>query len=219
MGFYLTIFMINSNYMKKEYLGFHLVLLGQITSGKDTQAKLLQKKYNLIPIESGKHWRKLEKEDSPDGRWLRRTTLLGKPAPVALMKKFLMEEIKKRKAGKNLIFVGNPRLKPEAQLLKKILSNLKENFFAIYITLPDNEIQKRSNTRSSVADRSDDNKKNISKRIKWHKEQVGKTVKYFDSLGKLKKINGNQSIEKVYEDIEKAISHFKKLNKYHENIK
>ncbi len=30
--------------MKKEYLGFHVVLLGQITSGKDTQAKLLEEK-------------------------------------------------------------------------------------------------------------------------------------------------------------------------------
>lgn len=199
--------------MKKEYLGFHLVLLGQITSGKDTQAKLLQKKYNLIPIESGKHWRKLEKEDSHDGKWLRRTTSLGKPAPVALMKKFLVEEIKKRKIGKNLIFVGNPRLKPEAQLLKKLLNDLKEIFFVVYITLPDNEIQKRSFVRSSIGERSDDQKKNISKRIKWHKEQVGKTVKYFDLLGKLKKVNGNQSIEKVYSDIEKAISYFKKINK------
>ena len=195
--------------MKKEYLGFHLVLLGQITSGKDTQAKLLQNKYNLIPVESGKHWRQLEKENSSDGEWLRRTTALGKPAPVALMKKFLVEELKKKKPGKNLLFVGNPRLKPEAQLLKKLFSEINENFFAIYITLPDKVVY----ARSLRSDRYDDNKKNIKIRIKWHKEQVSKSVDYFDHLGKLKKINGNQSIEKVYEDIEKAILHFKKLNK------
>jgi adenylate kinase family enzyme len=52
----------------------------------------------------------------------------------------------------------------------------------------------------------------MKRRIKWHKEQVSKSVNYFDSLGKLKKINGNQSIEKVYEDIEKALTYFKKLN-------
>lgn len=205
--------MINLIYMKKEHLGFHLVLLGQITSGKDTQAKLLQEKYSLIPVESGKHWRKLEKEKSPDGEWLRRTTSLGKPAPVALMKKFIVEELKKRKPGKNLLFVGNPRLKPEAQLLKKLLSDLKENFFAVYIVLPDKEVYERSFSRSSKDKRIDDVKKNISNRIKWHKDQVGKTVKYFDSLGKLRKINGNQSIEKVYQDIEKVITSFKKLNK------
>lgn len=195
--------------MKKERLGFHLVLLGQITSGKDTQAKLLQKKYNLIPVESGKHWRKLEKENSKDGKWLRRTTAKGKPAPVALMKKFLIKEFKKRKSSKNLIFVGNPRLKPEAQLLNKLFIKEKENYYVIYLNLSDKEIY----SRSSRSDRYDDKKSNVIKRIKWHKDQVGKTVKYFESLGKLKKVNGNQSIEKVYNDIEKAIVYFKKLNK------
>ncbi|MFA6393013.1 MAG: nucleoside monophosphate kinase [Candidatus Paceibacterota bacterium] len=195
--------------MKKERLGFHLVLLGQIASGKDTQAGLLEKKYNFSLVESGKYWRKLEKEDSPDGAWLRRTTRLGKPAPVALMKRFLLENINNRPKDKDLLFVGNPRLKPEAQLLKKILNEKKEKFFALYITLPDKVVY----SRSLRSDRYDDNKKNIERRIKWHKAQVSKSVNYFDSLGKLKKINGNQSIEKVHEDIEKAILYFKKLNK------
>lgn len=194
--------------MKKERLGFHLVLLGQIASGKDTQADLLEKKYNFSFVESGKYWRKLEKEDSKDGEWIRRTTRLGKPAPVVLMKKFLIENIKNRPNDKDLLFVGNPRLKPEAQLLKKILNEKKENFFALYITLPDKVIY----SRSLRYDRYDDNKKNINRRIKWHKEQVSKSINYFDSLGKLKKINGNQSIEKVHQDIEKALDYFKKLN-------
>lgn len=194
--------------MKKERLGFHLVLLGQITSGKDTQAKLLQKKYSLVPVESGKHWRKIGEEDSPDGEWVRRTTRLGKPAPVALMKKFLLENIERKDKNDDLIFVGNPRLKPEAQLLKKLLAIKKENFFALYITLPNKIIY----SRSLRSDRYDDSHINMRRRIKWHKEQVSKSVNYFDSLGKLKKINGNQSIEKVYEDIEKALTHFKKLN-------
>ncbi len=194
--------------MKKEQLGFHIVLLGQITSGKDTQAKLLQKKYSLIPVESGKYWRKIGKENSKDGEWIRRTTRLGKPAPVALMKKFLLENINNKPKGKNLIFVGNPRLKPEAQLLKKLLNDKKENFFVLYLTLPEKLIY----FRSSRSDRYDDSHTNMKRRIKWHKEQVSKSVNYFDSLGKLKKINGNQSIEKVYEDIEKALTYFKKLN-------
>jgi len=194
--------------MKKERLGFHLVLLGQIASGKDTQASLLEKKYNFSLVESGKYWRKLEQEDSSDGEWLRRTTRLGKPAPVVLMKKFLLENIEHRPKDKDLLFVGNPRLKPEAQLLKKILNEKKENFFALYITLPDKVIY----SRSLRSDRYDDNKINIDRRIKWHKEQVSKSVNYFDSLGKLKKINGNQTIEKVNKDIEKALDYFKKLN-------
>lgn len=194
--------------MKKERLGFNLVLLGQIASGKDTQAFILKNKYNFSLVESGKYWRKLQKEDSKDGEWIRRTTGLGKPAPVALMKRFLLENISKKPKKKNLLFVGNPRLKPEAQLLKKIFNEKKENFFVIYITLSDKVIY----SRSLRSDRYDDKEVNTRRRIKWHKDQVSKTVKYFESLGKLKKINGNQSIEKVNQDIEKALEFFKNIN-------
>jgi adenylate kinase len=194
--------------MKKERLGFHLVLLGQITSGKDTQAKLLQKKYSLIPVESGKYWRNLAKQKSKEGKWLLRTTGQGKPAPVILMKKFLLDQINKKPKNKELIFIGNPRLKPEAQLLKKIMLDKKENFFAIYISLSEKEILRRSLKR----ERDYLDQKHIKTRIKWHNEQVGKTVKYFESLGKLKKINGNQPIEKVQKDINRAIAYFRKIN-------
>jgi adenylate kinase len=196
--------------MKKERLGFHLVLLGQIASGKDTQAGFLLKKYNLVPVESGKYWREKEKEKGPDGDWLRRTSRLGKPAPVVLMKKFLLMHVDNRPANKDLLFIGNPRLKPEAQLLKKLLTAHKENFFAIYITLPDKQVFDRSLSRVRGAD---DNRTFIAGRLKWHKDQVSKTVEYFNSLGKLKKINGKQSIAEVHNDIEKAIAYFQKKNK------
>src|SRR4051812_48664611 len=117
--------------MKK--LGFNIVLLGMIASGKETQANILKKKYALKFVESGVYWRRLLKEKSKDGDWIRRTSGAGKPAPVALMKKFLINEISKKPKNKDLLFLGNPRLKPEAQLLKKIMADRKEDFFALYI--------------------------------------------------------------------------------------
>lgn len=199
--------------MKK--LGFNIVLLGTITSGKDTQAKILKRRYALKTVESGIYWRKLMKENSKEGEWLRRTTGKGKPAPVALMKKFLVKEVANKPKSKDFLFLGNPRLKPEAQLLKKIFDSKKEKFIAFYINLPDKEIHKRSFKRSKSSVSNDykifDNHKYIRTRIGWHKDQVGKTVKYFESLGKLKKINGNQSIKKVSNDIEKALKEFKNM--------
>ncbi len=200
--------------MKKERLGFNIVLLGMITSGKETQANILMKKYSLRPVESGVHWRKLMKEKSQDGAWVRRTTGQGKPAPVALMKKFLVHEIGKKPKGKDLIFIGNPRLKPEAQLLKKIMESKKEDFFAFYITLPDREVYRRSRARKAGNMKAIykvlDDDKIIKARIDYHKKQVSKTVKYFESLGKMKKINGNQPIPKVTKDIEKVIEKYRK---------
>ncbi len=198
--------------MKK--LGFHVILLGMITSGKDTQSKILKDKYPLKSVESGIYWRKLLKEKSADGEWVRRTTGQGKPAPVALMKKFLIREISNKPKNKDLLFLGNPRLKPEAQLLKKIFASNKEDFLALYISLPDSEVYKRSMKRKSGNMKKDykilDTNNLIKTRIKWHKDQVGKTVKYFQSLGKLKIINGNQPIPKVTKDILKEIEKYSK---------
>ncbi len=202
--------------MKKERLGFNLALMGMIASGKETQTDLLKKRYSLQSVETGVYTRKLLKEKTENGEWARRTAGKGGPLPVVLMKKFLLDQISKKSKNKDLIFIGGPRLKPEAQLTKKILQEKGQDIFVIYITLPDNEVYKRSIKRKTgnmkAIYKVFDTKEIIGKRIKWHKEQVGKTVKYFESLGKLKKINGNQPIDKVYLDIEKALTYFKKLN-------
>ena len=204
--------------MKKERLGFNLAVMGIIASGKDTQVDLLKDKYDLYPIGTGLYTRNLLKEKSSDGDWARRVASKGKPLPVVLMKKFLVEQIKNKSKNKDLIFVGGPRLKPEAQLVRKLLRENKQNIFVIYLTLSDKEVYRRSLQRKSDKNINDiykvfDTDKIIKERIKVHKNQVSKTIKYFDDLKILKKINGNQTIEKVHEDIEKAILYFKKLNK------
>ncbi len=198
--------------MKK--LGFNIVLLGMIASGKETQANILKKKYALKFVESGVYSRTLLKEKSKDGDWARRTTGKGKPLPTVLLQKFLTREIDSKPKNKDLLFLGCPRLKPEAQLLKKILASKKQDFLALYITLPDKEVYDRSLKRKAGNMKEIykifDDKKLIAVRIKWHKDQVGKTVKYFQSLGKLKKINGKQSVPEVTKDILKAIEGYKK---------
>ena len=201
--------------MKK--LGFNIVLLGMITSGKETQANILKKKYSFKFVESGIYWRKLLKKKGAKGDWLRRTTGKGEPAPVVLMKKFLIREISKKPKNKDLLFLGTPRLKPEAQLVKKILNAKDQDFMALYIILPDKEVYKRSLKRreSNVKEiyKVLDTNKIIAARIKYYKNQVSKTVKYFKSLNKLKVINGNQSIPKVTKDILKAIKEYKNNRK------
>lgn len=191
---------------KKMRLGFHIVLLGQVAAGKDTQAGFLMNDFALTPVESGKYWRTLAKAKTKEGELLRKTTGKGLPAPVSLMKKFLIEQISKRPLSKDLIFIGNPRLKPEAQLLKKVLENKKEKFCVIYITLPDKEIIKRSSLRKRDAL----DVVYIKNRILWHKNQVTKTVSYFDTLGLLKKVSGIGTQEKVRKDVLKNIIYFQK---------
>ena len=192
--------------------------MGIITSGKDTQVKLFRDKYNLQPVETGLYTRNLLKEKSKNGDWARRAASKGGALPVVLMKEFISKEIKNKPKNKDLVFVGGPWLKPEAQLVVKLMRENNKKYFVVYITLPKKEIYRRSLKRKQDETVKDvykvlDEEKIIKQRIKVYENQISKTIKYFDNLNILKKINGNQSIEKVHQDIEKALDYFKKLNK------
>lgn len=186
-----------------------------IASGKETQANILKKKYALKFVETGVYSRNLLKEKSKNGDWARRTAGKGHPLPTILMQKFLVKEIENKPKNKDLLFLGGPRLKPEAQLVKKILNKANQDFIVLYISLPDKEIYRRSLLRKEGKMKAIykifDTKKIIGVRIAWHKDQVGKTVKYFKSLNKLKIINGNQPIAKVTKDILKEIEKYRKV--------
>lgn len=194
-------------------LEFNIVLLGMIASGKDTQTHLLAKKFLLQLVETGVYSRKLLKEKSKNGEWARRTVGAGKPLPTLLLQQFLIREIKKQPKNKNLLFLGG-RLKPEAQLIKKLIDQKKEKLLAFYIKIPDKEVYKRSFERkeSKVKEiyKVLDTKKLITTRIKWHKDQVGKTVKYYQKLGIMRIIDGNQPVGKVHKDILKEIEKFRR---------
>jgi adenylate kinase len=205
--------------MKKKKLGFNIVLLGMIASGKDTQANLLKEKYILKSVETGVYSRKLMKEKSKDGDIGRRTTAQGKPLHTKLLQKFLKKEIENKPKNKDLLFLGG-RLKPEAQLIRRMLRERGEDLIAFYIKLPEKEVYRRSRERIKKENLKEvykvlDKEKLIPKRIKWHKEQVrGKTVEYYKKQGIMHIINGNQSIKKVYKDINKVIKeHYKKTQK------
>lgn len=194
-------------------LGFNIVLLGTITSGKETQANILKKMYALKFVETGVYSRKLLKEKSKNGELARKTVAKGLPLPTKLLQGFLKREIAKKPKNKNLLFLGG-RLKPEAQLLMKLLKAQNEKVIAFYISLPDKEIYKRSLSRKQGNMKEIykllDEKHLIAKRIKWHKDQVMKTVKYYETLKIMNRINGNQPIPKVTADILKAIEKFGK---------
>lgn len=186
-------------------LGFDLILLGDPTAGKDTQAAILMKKYSLKPIESGKHWRSMAKKNNAEGRWLRRTMSLGFPTPVVLMKKFLINGLRAIAKNKDLIFIGNPKLKPEAQLLTKLLKQKRRDFFVLYLKIPVSEILKRTKRRARL--KSEDDR--VRNRISYTKEQMGKTVKYFQVMHKLKFIDSMPPKGEVAAQIQKVLNEFK----------
>ncbi len=190
----------------KKRLGFDLIILGDSASGKDTQAALLIKKYDLSPVASGAYFRRLMKERRYE-KILEKTYSKGLPAPTILMLGLLKESFEAIKSGQDFVFIGAARLKQEAEFLVKYLKKQKRDFLAIYIKLPKQEVIKRSLKRSR---KEDHNPKFIANRFDYYKKEVSQTKKFYQKLGRLKFVNGNQPITKVSRDIEKIIHDYQR---------
>lgn len=188
-------------------LGFDLILLGDPTSGKDTQADLLSKKFSVKTARSGAYLRHLKKISKKYKKILERTVDKGQPAPTKIVERFLKESVSKA-MGKDLIFVGTPRLVNEARSLTSFLEKQKRNYQVLYLKLPKKEVLKRSYLRQR--EKNDLDSKYIQIRINYHSRLVNKTVKFYQARKKLKFINGNQSIAGVAEDIKKALDDHKR---------
>ena len=220
--------------MKKgRKLKLNIALIGRSGSGKGTQAKLLMKKFGLKEITTGALFRELAKQNTETGREVKKILAIGGLPPAWLAEYLWVKKIvEKTKPTDGLVFDGSPRRVSEAQLLDKILPWYgRTRFKLILIDISQKEafdrLTKRRTCKScgrlipwvgefkklKVCDkcggklyyRKDDNPKAIKGRMEFYKKSVVPTIKYYIKRKRLIRINGEQSIEKVFEDILKAI--------------
>ena len=205
--------------MKKK---LNIVLLGPPGSGKSVQSELLEKHFKLKRILMGDILR-LE---------ARRKTRIGKKIKAAMNKgklvnsKIVMELAKKHigKTRHGILFDGFPRDLYEARHLDKIM-HVTHVFF---VDVPKSLIIKRLSSRyecycgmtynlltkkprhnltcdkcgRKLYRRDDDRPEIIKKRIVVYKKETMPVIKHYGN--RLVKINGNQSISKVFAAIKKG---------------
>ena len=175
-----------------------LAIIGIQGSGKGTQAKFIAKKYKLKRIAVGKILRDEIKRNSIKGKILARYMNKGLLAPNTIVNKVILKSIPKD----NFIIDGFPRDWKQLKVTKKI--NLDK---IIFLTLPKKEVYRRIKKRRELEKRTDDQEKALETRLKLFYKNSPKIIKYFKN--KLIKINGNQTIKKVFADIEKALKNLK----------
>jgi adenylate kinase len=178
-----------------------LAIIGIQGSGKGTQAKLIAKKFHLKRITVGEILRKEIKKKTLRGLVLAKYMNKGLMAPNRIVNKVIMKNTPKD----NFIVDGFPRDEKQLYVADKL--NLEK---VILITLPKKEVYKRIKKRRKIEKRTDDKDKALETRLKLFYEHSPKIIKHFKD--KLIKINGNQTIKKVFSDIEKAIKNYKATN-------
>lgn len=218
--------------MKKP---LNFVLIGRSGSGKGTQAKLLMEHFgNFYYISTGDLFRGLAKADTDVGDHIRKLLKTGGLPSDDLATMLWMHEIAYNvKKDQGIMADGFPRRLPEAKNLDRFLEFLdrKDATFYLLIDISREEAFNRLTKRrickkcgklipwvgefkklkvcdacsGELVTRPDDAEEAINNRLDYYEENVVPVVKYYEQQGKLIKINGEQPIEKVFEDILKAI--------------
>lgn len=201
-----------------------LIFVGPQGCGKGTQAKVVVEKLGLCHISTGDMLRALEgglKEE------VKSYTDEGKLVPDELIVRILKERVMKSDCDNGFILDGFPRNVAQADELDKIMDVDK----VIKISISDDESVRRISGRrncsgcgmiwnvntspkpvddskcdkcgSELMQRVDDNEESLRKRLEIYHRDTEPILERYTSV----KINGEQSIEKVSEDLLKVLAY------------
>lgn len=210
---------------EKSDINFNIILLGKAGSGKGTQAKFLEKEYNLHHISTGDVMRRHVKENTKYGKLIKQYQEEGKLVPDDTTIEILKEEIKLIKSqNKNLngfIFDGFPRTAEQAKLLGNII-DLNRTYvvdFKVSDKTAIKRIQNRAQLDGDNARKDDKNPEAIQKRLNIYNKNNKKISKVLCRMSVLPQINiyaNKKSPKEISLELSSAIS---KLGEaYKENI-
>lgn len=193
---------------------YSFTFISRSGAGKGTQCELLRKllekqsgKDNVFYIYTGDHLRALTKHtEFLTARLLDKKIMkAGEKAPDSLAIWASTKELIHGVTETNhLVIDGSPRTALEAQALDEMFDFLdRKKVFHIWL----NVSYKCAYDRLLKRGRSDDKPESVKRRLAYYEKYVAPAVEFYqkDKKHKFLEIDGEQSVEKVYEDIIKAV--------------
>ncbi|MBU1177204.1 nucleoside monophosphate kinase [Patescibacteria group bacterium] len=211
-----------------------VIILGRSGCGKGTQAKLLIKDFGFNYLSSGDLLRERSNKIDFSGKKLKQVMNKGGLVSTPIMFRIWSEKIEKMKNKidkKGLIIDGSPRSLPEAKLMngvfewyewsdiKVILLDISEQDAFDRLTkrrickkcghlIPwvgyFKKIKECDKCGGELITRFDDKPEAIKARLNFYKKDVEPAIEYYKEQSILNVINGDNSIEEVYQDILKV---------------
>ena len=202
--------------------------MGPQGSGKGTQARMLAERFDLQIFETGSVLREIASQDTEVGKKIDEIiNKKGQFVPWDLMKKEVFDwGVERLDKSRGIIFDGTPRIIKEIEYWDEKLNRKIDYVFCVDISKEESvkrlsvRKQCRENKhllivgkdlkeedtkcpicRSEVFRREDDTPEKILKRLEWNKELLSPVIKYYESKNMLIKINGEQGVEDVFEEI------------------
>ena len=207
----------------------NLILLGAPGAGKGTQAELLTKKLSIPAISTGNMLREAMANGSELGQQVKKIMEEGSLVPDGVILDIVAERVSQPDCANGFILDGVPRTLAQAKALTEKGIRIDH---VVSIEVDDEVIESRMTGRrvcgkcgasyhivanppaqDGVCDqcsgelmiRKDDAPETVRKRLQVYHESTEVLKAYYAEAGKLRLIEGNQSIEGAGRDILKAI--------------
>lgn len=168
-------------------------------SGKSTQGNLLANKLKLPYLSTGHIFRKMAKEKTKWGRYVKETINAGILIPDKKAVPIVEEYLTKKEYQNGYILDGFPRTLYQA----KHFSHRLDKVF--YLRVSDKEALWRLAYRNDLV-REDETVKAVRKRIELYHQHTEPVLTHYRRRRLLVEINGEQPIKKVNQQIMKHLS-------------
>lgn len=206
--------------------------MGAPGTGKGTQAQILVKERGWLHVSSGDILRAAIRMDTQMGRQAKEYMDKGELVPDDLIIRIILERISRPDGDKGVILDGFPRTVPQARALEQALSRQGDKIdLAVSINVPEDELVRRlsgrwvcrrcaaiyqesskpprvpgrcDNCGGELIQRDDDRAETVRSRLEKQKPPQ-ELLDYFHVQGIYQEIDGEQSLERVTEDIGRAI--------------
>lgn len=202
-----------------------IILLGAPGSGKGTQAELMSKEFGIPTISTGNIIRKELKSGTELGKKLESYMAAGKLVPDNVVVEVVKNRVQEDDCKNGFILDGFPRTIPQAEALDKMQIKI---YKVVNVDVPDEVIINRMSGRrvcldcgatyhvetkkpkvdgecdhcaSTLSQRADDKSNTVLKRLEDYHKQTEPLKDYYDKKKTLVSVNGDQMLDKVFQDI------------------
>ena len=211
----------------------YILLMGPPGAGKGTQAEKLIREYGIPPISTGDMFRAAVKSGTALGKEAKSYMDKGALVPDSVTVGIVKERLAQDDCKKGWILDGFPRTTAQASALDAILHDLGIQLTAVLdFNVNRDDLVKRvsgrlvcrqcgasfhkefrppkqegvcDNCGGELYQRADDNEVTVRERLAVYDTSTKPLIDYYKVSGRYYEINGDQSMDKVFADVQAAL--------------